>query len=109
MSCRRRSSPAISNEGALHGAEVTGFSDVAEADDIYRTQVEAEGRREDCERLDADEHGADRSHVLLQLRIDGVFRKMLMPSEVETARSTGAATEKANEVPLIRTVIREPV
>ena len=45
------------------------------------------------------------------LRIDGVFRRMLMPSEVETARSAGTAAEKTNEVPLTRwwsTTIPDP-
>ncbi len=36
------------------------------------------------------------------LRIDGVFRRMLMPSEAETARSAGTAAEKTKEVPLMR-------
>ena len=36
------------------------------------------------------------------LRIEGVFRRMLMPSEAETARSAGTAAEKTKEVPLMR-------
>ena len=36
-----------------------------------------------------------------ELKIDGVFRRMLMPSEAETARRAGTAAEKTNEVPLI--------
>ena len=35
------------------------------------------------------------------LRIDGVFGRILMPSEVETARSARTAVEKA-KVPLMR-------
>jgi hypothetical protein len=35
------------------------------------------------------------------LRIDGVFRRMLMPSEAETAKRAGTAVEKTNEVPLM--------
>jgi hypothetical protein len=34
--------------------------------------------------------------------IDGVFRRTLIPSEAETARSAGTTVEKTNEVPLIR-------
>ena len=36
------------------------------------------------------------------LKIDGMFRRMLMPSEAETARCAGTAAEKTNEVPLMR-------
>ena len=32
------------------------------------------------------------------LKIDGVFRRMLMPSEAKTARSAGTAAEKTNDV-----------
>jgi hypothetical protein len=45
------------------------------------------------------------------LRIDGVFRRMLIPSEAETAKRAGTAAEKTNEVPLMRwwsTTICEP-
>ena len=35
------------------------------------------------------------------LRIEGVFRRMLIPSEAETARSAGTAAEKTNEVLLM--------
>ena len=107
MSCTRRSSPAISNEGALRGAEVPGFSDVAEADDIYRTQVEVEDRREDCERLGADEHGADRSHVLLQRTRDR--RRVSQDADALRGGDRKEPAEKANKVLLIRTLIREPV
>ena len=31
---------------------------------------------------------------------DGVFRRMLMPSETEAVRRAGTAAEKTNEVPL---------
>ncbi len=36
------------------------------------------------------------------LRINGVFRRMFMPSEAETARSAGTAAEKMKEAPLMR-------
>lgn len=36
------------------------------------------------------------------LRIDGVFHRVLMPCEAETARSAGTVAETTNEVPLIR-------
>ena len=45
------------------------------------------------------------------LRIEGALRRMLMPSEAETARRAGTAAEKTKEVPLIRwwsTTMREP-
>ena len=43
------------------------------------------------------------THVPLQgAQIDGLFRRMLMPSEAETARSAGTMPEKTNDVPLIR-------
>ena len=36
------------------------------------------------------------------LRMDGVFRRMLMHSEAESARRAETATEKTDEVPLMR-------
>lgn len=36
------------------------------------------------------------------LKIEGVLRKMLIPSDALTASSGGEAAEKTNEVPLIR-------
>ena len=36
------------------------------------------------------------------LSLHGVFRRMLMPSEAETASRAGTAAEKTNEVPLMR-------
>ena len=45
------------------------------------------------------------------LKINGVFHRMFMPSEAETARSAGAAAEKTNDVPLTRllsTTVHEP-
>ena len=35
------------------------------------------------------------------LRIEGVFRRMLTPSEAEIVRSAGTAAEKTNESPLM--------
>jgi hypothetical protein len=45
------------------------------------------------------------------LRLEGVLRKILIPSDAETARRAGTAAEKTKEVPLMRwwsTTWREP-
>ena len=39
------------------------------------------------------------------LRIDGVFRRTLMPEEAETARRAGTAAEKTNEVPAVDALV----
>ncbi|KAH9018624.1 hypothetical protein EDB85DRAFT_602914 [Lactarius pseudohatsudake] len=56
--------------------------------------------------------GPNHGHILLRLpKTDGVFRRMLIPSETETTRSAGTATEKTKVVPLMRwwsTTICEP-
>ena len=60
------------------------------------------GVRGYSDRVDAVQYGPDRPDVFLSLKMAGVFRRMLMPSEAETTRRAGAAVEKTNEVPLMR-------
>lgn len=56
--------------------------------------------RGDSDHLDAVEYDLDRPHFLL-LSMDGVFRRMLKPSEAETVRRAGTAVDKMSGVPLM--------
>lgn len=64
---------------------------------------EAAGVRGDREDLSVQSSAAQISHTFScrLLRIDGVFRRMFMASDAETARSAGSMAEKTDEVPSV--------
>ena len=63
----------------------------------------ARGNSGTCFVRDSVQYGPDRPDVLFRaLNMDGVFQRMLIPSEAETARRARTAAEKRNEVQLMR-------
>ena len=109
MSYKRRSSPEISNDGASREAAGAGFGAFGAATDSDGVAV----RRwmwmigeATCEGIVSKSIWSSTAQIARTfscrvLRIEGVFRRMLIPSEAETARSAGTATEKTKEVPLM--------
>ena len=109
ISCSRRSSPAMSKERAWRDAGVaglTGFVDVDEDGVAERSWMWMIGEAA-CEGIVTASMQSSTARIARMfscgvLKIDAVFRMMLMPSEAEAARSAGTAAEKTNDVPLIR-------
>src|SRR5260221_1294881 len=118
MSCSRRSSTAMSKEGASRGAALAGFDGFAEAEVVAAaigSRCVAEGVRTwmwmmgeaGCEGIVIQSTRSRTARIARAfscsvLRIEGELRRMLMPSDAETARRAGRAAEKINELPLIR-------
>jgi hypothetical protein len=102
ISCSTRSSHAILNDGASRGAGVVGFGafKVVDDDSVAQSRWMWMICEEACEGIAiASTRGPARpGWPELFLGIDGVFRRMLMPSE---ARLPGKA-EKKNGVQLMR-------
>ena len=97
----------MSNETASRGAGVAGFTGFADADSVAERSCMWMMGEAACEGIVTVSMRSSTSRMARMfscsvLRIDGVFRRILMPSEAETARSAGTAGEKTNEVPLMR-------
>lgn len=115
ISCRRRSSLSISNSGTSRGwtesgllglpAEVWGLRNVKDGGET-RMWIMGLARCEDTVMQSTRSRivRTARTFSCSVLRMDGVLRRMLMPSLALTARRAGKAAENTNEVPLIRCV-----
>jgi hypothetical protein len=103
ISSRMRSSPAISNDSGSRGAGVVVFWAFSVADDDLRRWIWKIGEAA-CESR-AREWRCSRARPAWPARSPacsgsaGWFRRMLLPSEAETARRAVTAAEKTNEVP----------
>jgi len=104
MPCSRRSSPAISNNGPLHGAGVAGFAD-ADADGVTErkwTRMLGEAACEGIVSASTRPSTARiaRTFTCSVLRIDGVFRRCRCPpiGGREERRERGGENERGRLV-----------
>ena len=109
MSCKTRSSPGKSNDGASREAAVVGFGAFGAATDSNGVAV----RRwmcmigeAACEGIMTESIRSSTARIASTfscsvLRIEGVFRRILMSFEAETARRAGTPAEKTKEAPLM--------
>lgn len=108
ISNSRRSSFTVPNRGASPSAEVTEFGGPADKDGVvaerqWMWMIGAEA----CAATVMASTGSSTTRIARafscsMLRIGGVFRRVLMLSEAETAGSGGTAAEKTDEVSWVR-------